>query len=112
MFARQPVHRETTVRDERTVAPYARSLPADYERQDCQTERGTIRTQIAVLCAAIGLAHMWVGVRYASCSLQTGAATDAESAHCRGYLLSNVLRVLALSLPGGSQGFRMSYRPE
>jgi hypothetical protein len=40
------------------------------------------------------------------------AATDAESAHCRGYLLSNVLRVLALSLPGGSQGFRMSYRPE
>ena len=49
---------------------------------------------------------MWVGVRYASCSLQTGAATDAGSAHCRGYLLSNVLRVLALSLPGGSQGFQ------
>jgi len=45
-------------------------------------------------------------------SLPERAATDAESAHCRGYLLSNVLRVLALSLPGGSQGFRMSYRPE
>jgi hypothetical protein len=34
---------------------------ADYERQDCQTERGTIRTQIAALCAAIRFAHMWVG---------------------------------------------------
>ena len=40
---------------------------------------------------------MWVGVPYPSCSLQTGAATGAGSAHCRGYLLSNVVRVLALS---------------
>jgi hypothetical protein len=78
----------------------------DYEWQDCQTERGTIRTPIAALCAAIRLAHMRVGVPYASCSLQTGAVTDAGSAHCRGYLLSNVLRVLALSLPGRVSRFQ------